>query len=308
MEQGIPVFRLYGEAGDATVPGFVHVERISSRAPLHDWQIRAHRHPHLSQAFLVTVGGGVHHIDEQEGRFEAPWLMWIPADTVHGFAFRPGTEGFVVSVADDFLDTAIRHDPEALALRTAADEAFSAAMGLPEEIDVDLEPVFDGLLREASGSYPGSVSATLGLIKLLLVGVVRTRTLRTINGTGAEARASLYRRYRKLIEARLREGWSIARYASELCVTTDRLHAACTEAAGKAPRQILHDRLLLEAKRNLIYTTMSVAQIADDLGFGDPAYFSRFFSSRAGMSPTAFRKEHDLAAARRTYCAASAGN
>lgn len=294
-ERGIPVFRLYGEAGEAMVPGFVHVERISSRAPLHDWQIRAHRHAHLSQAFLVTAGGGVHRIDDQEGPFDAPWLMWVPADTVHGFSFRPGTEGFVVSVADDFLGTVIRHDPEAPHLRTVADDTFSGAMGLLEEIDIELGLVFEALLREASGSYLGSISATAALIKLLLVGVVRTRALRKIIGPAAEARAGLYRRYRKLVETRLRESWSVSRYASELCITTDRLHAACTEAAGMAPQEILHDRLMLEAKRSLIFTTMSVTEIATDLGFGDPAYFSRFFANRAGMSPTAYRRAHDRA-------------
>jgi AraC family transcriptional activator of pobA len=288
--RGIPVFRLYGEPGEAMAPGFIHAERISFRAPLHGWEIRAHRHAHLSQAFLFTAGGGVHRIDDQKGGFDAPWLMWIPADTVHGFSFLPGTEGLVVSVADDFLATAIRHDPEAPRLRTVADDPFSGKMGQPEEIDIELRPLFEGILREACGSYLGSISASAALIKLLIVGIVRTRALSTINGHAAEARAGLYRRYRKVVEARLREGWSVARYASELCVTTDRLHDACSEAAGKAPQQILHDRLMLEAKRNLIYTTMTVSEVACDLGFSDPAYFSRFFSSRAGMSPTVYRK------------------
>jgi AraC family transcriptional activator of pobA len=269
------------------------VERISSRAPLHDWEIRAHRHAHLSQAFLYTAGKGVHRIDDHESGFDAPWLMWIPADTVHGFSFRPGTEGFVVSIADDFLTTAIRHDPEAPRLRAVADDTFSGATGLSEETDIESGALFESLLREACGSYLGSISATAALIKLLLVGVLRTRALKTINGPAAEARASLYRRYRKLVEARLREGWSVSRYASELCISTDRLHAACSEAARKAPQQIVHDRLMLEAKRSLIYTTMSVSEIACDLGFSDPAYFSRFFSSRAGMSPTAYREFHD---------------
>jgi AraC family transcriptional regulator, transcriptional activator of pobA len=270
------------------------VERISSRAPLHDWEIRAHRHAHLAQAFLFTAGKGVHRIDDRDGGFDAPWLMWIPADTVHGFSFQPGTEGFVVSVADDLLTTAIRHDPDAPHLRTAADEAFSGAIELPEEIDIGLVSLFEGLLRETCGSYLGSIGASAALIKLLLVGIARMRALRTTNGPAAEARASLYRRYRRLVEVRLREGWKVSRYASELCSSTDRLHAACSESVGKAPRQILHDRLMLEAKRSLIYTTMSVAEIATDLGFADAAYFSRFFSSRSGMSPSAYREAHDL--------------
>jgi AraC family transcriptional activator of pobA len=292
-DKGIPVFRLYGEAGGDVVPGFVHVERISARAPLHGWEIRAHRHAHLSQAFLIASGRGVDRLDDREGEFDAPWLMWVPADTVHAFSFQPGTEGFVVSVADDFLATVIRHDPETERLREAADDTFSGAMGLQDEIDLDLSRVFEALHRESSGSYAGSASAAAALIKLLLVGVIRTRALRSINGRAAEARAGLYRRYRKLVEAHLREDWSISRYATALCITTDRLHAACTEAAGKGPRQILHDRLMLEAKRSLIYTTMTISEIAADLGFTDPAYFSRFFSHRAGVNPTAYREAHD---------------
>jgi AraC family transcriptional activator of pobA len=274
-------------------PGFVHVERVSSRAPLHDWEIRAHLHDHLSQALLVTAGKGTQWIDDVEIGFAAPWLMWIPAGLVHGFSFHPGTEGFVVSVADDFLATVIRHDPEAPRLRGAADESFSGALASAEEIDIELRSVFEALLREAYATYPGSISATVALAKLLLVGVIRTRAARTAIGPAAEARAGIYRRYRKLLEVRLRESWSVSRYARELCITTDRLHAVCTETAGRTPQEILHDRLMLEAKRNLIYTTMSVSEIACDLGFRDPAYFSRFFSSRAGMSPTLYRAAHD---------------
>jgi AraC family transcriptional activator of pobA len=61
-------------------------------------------------------------------------------------------------------------------------------------------------------------------------------------------------------------------------------------AVGKAPQSLLHDRLMLEAKRNLLYTTLPVSTIAFDLGFNDPAYFSRFFANREGMSPAAYRK------------------
>ncbi|GAB3387028.1 hypothetical protein GCM10027514_28270 [Azotobacter armeniacus] len=53
---------------------------------------------------------------------------------------------------------------------------------------------------------------------------------------------------------------------------------------------MIHQRLLLEAKRNLIYTTMTVNELSDALGFNDPAYFSRFFRRLAGQSPKAFRQ------------------
>jgi AraC family transcriptional activator of pobA len=55
--------------------------------------------------------------------------------------------------------------------------------------------------------------------------------------------------------------------------------------------QLIHQRLLLEAKRNLVYTSMTVAQVADSLGFSEAAYFSRFFRRATGLSPRAFRDQ-----------------
>ncbi|MEH3148102.1 MAG: helix-turn-helix domain-containing protein [Methylobacterium frigidaeris] len=286
----IPVFGLYGEVAEATIPGFVHAERIASSASLYDWEIGVHRHGRLSQALVVTDGGGVSRIDGREDTIAAPWLIWIPAGVVHAFSFRPGTDGLVLSLADDFLAAVIDGDHEAARLREAADSLFCGRLGSPDEIDLDLSRILDALVHEVFGPLPGSISVVSALAKILLVGVLRTRAARSITEPAAMARADLHRRFRRLVEAHLREHWPVARFASELGVSPDRLHAACTEATGRAPQVILHDRLMLEAKRSLIYTALPVAKIAFDLGFNDPAYFSRFFAARAGMSPAAYRK------------------
>lgn len=289
-KQAIPTFGLYGEVAETTIPGFVHAERIGSSASLHGWEIGVHRHHHLTQALLVTAGGGSLRIDAQQGSFAAPWLLWIPAGTVHAFSFRPGTDGTVVSLAEEFLAAVVAGDREAARLREAADAVFNGRPGSPEEIDMDLAAVLDGLVREVFGSLPGSISAAAALVKLLLVGVLRTRSVRLVTAPAALARADLHRRFRRLVEAHLRESWPISRYAAELGVSADRLHAACTDTVGRAPQAILHDRLMLEARRSLIYTTLPVSKIAFDLGFNDPAYFSRFFAAHAGVSPAAYRK------------------
>jgi AraC family transcriptional activator of pobA len=104
------------------------------------------------------------------------------------------------------------------------------------------------------------------------------------------ARAALVARFREKVESHLRTGLSIAQYAKALSVTPARLRAACLEVTGKPPARVLEERLLLEAKRNLTYTNMTVAETGYYLGFSDPAYFSRFFSKHAGESPAVFRK------------------
>jgi len=64
---------------------------------------------------------------------------------------------------------------------------------------------------------------------------------------------------------------------------------ACVAMTGQTPIQLLNARILLEAKRQLLYTSQPIGRIAYTLGFDDAAYFTRFFSRRAGLSPRAFR-------------------
>ena len=76
-----------------------------------------------------------------------------------------------------------------------------------------------------------------------------------------------------------------------LCVSTERLRLACVRSTGSAPLALLNARRLLEAKRSLLYTNMSVALIAETCGFADPAYFSRFFTRSTGASPRSYRTQ-----------------
>jgi AraC family transcriptional regulator, transcriptional activator of pobA len=60
-------------------------------------------------------------------------------------------------------------------------------------------------------------------------------------------------------------------------------------AAGASPLRLVQDRLMLEAKRALLYSNMTIAEVGYHLGFEDPAYFSRFFAKAEGLSPKRYR-------------------
>jgi AraC family transcriptional activator of pobA len=81
----------------------------------------------------------------------------------------------------------------------------------------------------------------------------------------------------------------VSDYASRLGITAAHLNALCRQAAGKSALALIHERMILEAKRNLVYTSMTIAVVADTIGFADPAYFTRFFRREVGMSPKEFR-------------------
>jgi AraC family transcriptional activator of pobA len=113
-----------------------------------------------------------------------------------------------------------------------------------------------------------------------------------INDARADGTVELFR---KLIERHFRENWSLQRYADEMCISVAHLRATCIKVTGTTSIKLLHERIIREAKRHLAFTIRPVAQIAYDLGFGDSAYFSRFFRARVGMTPSEFRSSLRLA-------------
>lgn len=92
------------------------------------------------------------------------------------------------------------------------------------------------------------------------------------------------------MNAHAAEGWSVQRYAAALGVSGEQLNRACRATGGRAPLRIVHDRLMAEAKRSLIFTAMSMQEIGFSLGFNDPAYFTRFFVQREGRAPSVYRR------------------
>ncbi|HWU02287.1 MAG TPA: helix-turn-helix domain-containing protein, partial [Novosphingobium sp.] len=112
-----------------------------------------------------------------------------------------------------------------------------------------------------------------------------------LGGERVSRHEELVARFRRLVEVHFRQGWAVERYAASLATTAPTLTRACRGVLGRAPGEVVLDRLLLEAMRSLTYTSASVSQIAEALGFADPAYFARFFKARAGVTASAFRAD-----------------
>lgn len=284
----IPRFFLFGEPPRDAGERFLHVETIAERSRLYQWKIRPHAHRDLHQLLVILDAGGEMRAEMQAHRFRAPALLVVPAGVVHGFAFEPNTEGFVVTLAETLLRDLARWEPAFEGLFASAACASLPAGALDRE---EIRATLGQLARELVWSAPASgAAATARLIAVLVIAV---RALHESVAAAHEAhgpRAALVARFREALERHLRSGWSVAQYARALGVTPARLRAATLEVTGKPPARLLEDRLLLEAKRSLTFTNMTVAEAAYDLGFRDPAYFSRFFSKRAGVSPARFRR------------------
>ena len=100
---------------------------------------------------------------------------------------------------------------------------------------------------------------------------------------------ALFLQFCDMVEAHFRDHMTLGEYAKGLSVTEARLNDICRRMANQPSKEIVHERMLQEARRLLRYTATPIGEICFQLGFADPAYFSRFFTRRTGQSPSQFR-------------------
>lgn len=285
----VPAFFLYGEPLAAPDEHALHIETIAARSQLHAWVIRPHRHRDLLQVLLLRRGRVDAAIDGDNVSLRAPALLIVPAGSVHSFRFQERTVGIVLS-----LGSAIARDlmTSTRGLTDFLDRPRALALDAAQTRETDVSSLSRMLLREFERSAPGRDAALRGLAGALLANLLRLAeadTGRHLTRTSPDR--ELVARYRRLVEQRYRQHCGISVYARELGTSQTRLRRACLAVAGQSPVDLLHQRLAIEAERQLRYTSMPVMQVAYYLGFDDPAYFSRFFARRHGRSPRAFRDQ-----------------
>ena len=287
--QALPLFHLYGDPPDADAFDFIHIETISSRSSIHDWTIRAHRHGNLFQILIITQGGGEMTYEAATLPFEAPCALLTPATVAHGYRFHPSaTEGWVVSFTEDVTHALGDHSGEALArLRSLAEQPV-VPLGEPEVSRLDR--LCGELHEERFLAREGHRYAMRGYLALIAIEVVRLAASRARSGTVTLTPADpCVETFRVLVEEHFRRERLLSFYADKLAMTPDRLNDHVKRATGVTAGHLIRQRVLTEAKRQLVFTGAPIHEIAYDLAFSDPSHFTRFFRKQTGTTPQEFR-------------------
>jgi AraC family transcriptional activator of pobA len=286
--RGVPVFYLYGEPPRAAAERFVHVEQLHDRSRPNRWIIRPHAHSQLSHIFFIERGGGAMLAEERTLDFAAPSLLIVPAGIVHGFKWHWESRGSVITLADSYLHDLVRRDSYVEELLR-----IPRAIALGAEDVAALDRNRELLSRELGYAQRGYRAAVDSAVLSIAVTALR----RVEHPSNAHVvtpghQAALVARLRSRIEKHYRLRESISAYANALGVSATALRVACARVAGMPPAAILDQRALLEAKRALLYSNRSIAEVGYYLGFLDPAYFSRWFHGHVGRAPRLYRAQH----------------
>jgi AraC family transcriptional regulator, transcriptional activator of pobA len=282
--RSIRTYNLFGEARD--LPDVVHCETIAARSVLHDWEFAPHRHARLHQILLIERGGGQATLEGRRHALRPMRVINVPIGHVHGFSFKRGTQGWVVTVAAEMLDEVLT--PAEGLRRVLADSTVARGTSQMRNVMAQIFAEFAGrnfaraqLLRALTAALIGLVAREMADEETLVEGA---------------AKPDLFQRFESLVEQHFLEHWTVSDYAAALSITPTHLSRLARAATGHAASHLILERIIREARRNLVYTNLPVSTIAYALGFSDPAYFSRLFSAATGLSPRSFRdKVHNAA-------------
>jgi AraC family transcriptional regulator, transcriptional activator of pobA len=288
----LPLFHLYGDPPDEQAFDFIHIETISSRSSIYDWTIRVHRHANLFQILLIERGGGVLTFESTTRRITAPTAVLVPATVAHGFRFDPEvTEGWVVSFTEDVTNALGERSDETIA-RLKALAAEPVVPITDETAVVRVSALCRDLHEERFLAREGFRLAMRSCLGLIAIEVARLAASQARSGA-VTLRPSdpIVDKLRHLVEENFRKERLLEFYAAKLAMTPDRLNDHVKRATGVTAGHLIRQRVLTEAKRQLVFTNQAIHEIAYDLAFADPSHFARFFRKQTGTTPQAFREQ-----------------
>jgi AraC family transcriptional activator of pobA len=250
-------------------------------ASISDGQVREpHRHAY-HELIWVREGSGRHLIDGEPLEFGPRSLTLIAKGQVHQFQRAEGVSGFVARFEDDWL-TGSR--------RWLFSGQTCTPLNVPEEDAARFDSLLD-LLRVELERPAGPESAELRshLLSAALLWAQRWREVQLEAGGASRTDVQLQQRFMELLERDFTVSHEAAHYAAEMGMTTGTLSRLLTKLTGRSTKQLILDRVILEAVRLLRFTDLSIKEIAAQLGFSDQFAFSKAFKRQRGEAPLDFR-------------------
>lgn len=240
------------------------------------WRVEAMRT--LSEPCLLwfTKGQGRITLRGVTRGYTAHNAIFIPPGLMHAFEAGPSVSGTAV-----FFGRGQAHSLPGRLLHLRIREVHAQH---------EINQLLDAIQREMGADTPGHERAANHYLGLLGVWIERQAERAEPEDARPRAARRLVARFTELVEREYRSGMGVAEFAARLGVTPTHLTRCCNATCGHSALALLQDRRLFEARRLLCETRIPVNHIATSLGFSSPAYFTRAFQNRTGLSPSAFRR------------------
>lgn len=274
----------------------IHYETFERLAQFFGRNTPVHRHYCFFQVHLLVRGSIRLNLDDGVYCGHAPLLMFTPPTIPHAFYSDEDTDGHVVTIRQEVVRDWYRAMPGQWPEALLREAAFFEISSLPPTALADfnnLVQIVELVQQEFFGEKAGRSAALLALGQSFFITLSRLLLAGAPQAAMRQERSEdlrLFLQFCDMVEAHFRDHSTLSEYAKRLSITEARLNDICRRMAQRPSKEVVHARLLQEARRLLRFSAVPVSEISYQLGFVDPAYFSRFFTKRTGVPPSQYRQ------------------
>ncbi|OIQ78426.1 HTH-type transcriptional activator RhaS [mine drainage metagenome] len=282
----LPVVRIenydYGSEIKSVDFHFAPLEKLKSTLPY------PHRHD-FYHIVWVTSGTGCHVIDSIKYEVRPNTLFFMAPGQIHDFALSDDATGYTISFSPEFFAFKMHSRQSLTDIPIYSFENLSNALYVNDVQAQSLRLTMTAMIEEYTAEEAGHEDVIWSYLRIFLMKASRMAAPRAVVDLSSR-NLLLSRRFKSSLEKNFGTMKETTEYARLLKVTERALNEATRQALGSTAAQLIRERVMLEAKRLLLHSEISVAEIADRLGFDDPAYFSRCFKKHTSRSPIEFRQ------------------
>lgn len=247
--------------------------------------------PHRHNYFViiwVKKATGTHLIDLEKYQLQDNTVYCITPGQVHQLKTTGPADGYVISFTAEFLSAGeANYD---LLFNTGLFYTFSNSpvIKVSAEMSAEMEDAVARMTKEFSNFFLLRAEILRGFLKIFLIYLTR-QFERPPESEVPSKSVDLVKHFFALIEKHYTTKKMVADYAQELAVTPNHLNEVVKKVTGFPASHHIQQRIILEAKRQAVYSNVTMKEIAWRLGFDDTAHFSKFFKNASGESFTDFR-------------------
>ena len=273
----VPIYKI----GEDNHANYIEVVELQERNS-YDTS-KPHKHEYM-EMFLFTKGEGKHEIDFQVFEINSYSVHFVFPNQIHKVNRELDTHGHVVLVSKEYFtdsdyDLFVQFFYSFYLNPTIVlnDDELKKVMHVIQEMKVELSkesPFYESLVKDYVQI----------LIKLFLRFQRQSEHDRLIR----DAEFKVYMDLLILVEKNYKKHVPVSLYSDQLQVSARKLNAICKKFGANSCLQVVNDRIVLEARKLLLYGEMSVKEVMFTLNFKDPAYFNRFFKAKTGLTPTTY--------------------
>lgn len=255
--------------------------------------------PHVHTFYEILwfqEGSGKHFVDFQEYPVSPGTIFFLTPGQVHHFDGSSDYRGLAIKLCTDFMQS--RGDDSDLFVKYDMFHTFDTTPYYV--IDGDTAAQLQKLVDEMEAELKmrndiGHIDILRSLLKIFLVKVHRYgRKAGEQRLDGMKPSHKLFVQFRRILEKDYMSKHTVQEYADSLNVAVRTLNKCVNECSGRSPLAFINERIMLEAKRQVRYSSQMIKEIAYNLGYDDPSYFVKFFKRQTGMLPSDFREMDEV--------------